>query len=780
MNIIEVKNNLVKICYEDDLTQSGFVQINDTHKSYIAQVLHLESTRVGKFAVAKIVFNFNNGITAYDGTIPSLRAEVKSFDSKILLDSLTQSDPLIIGKLAGQDDNIVVDMEMLKDNPIIIAEKFHITKTLIGNFALQLQARNSKLVVFDTTGVFNYGKFSLIKDFKLPLNESGINYIYEKEFSDATEESKALIQSIFDELSEYSKTVEYIPFDTFKSVVDSQFAQTKLIQLVIMKNRIKQIKDLNVFAQDKSEFGALKEKLESDNIVIVDISKVKDALKYEAIKYVYSILEKIGSEFYAFTPVSTESADSVLLNRIRETQNVHTTIICDYDYANLDDLKRNSKNMLMFTPLKQQHDFGGYNMFMQRLAEDEFISYGKMTKFVPLIGKIEQIDPKDIVIPEPVVETVPEPIPEPVFEVVSEAETEPVGEPVDNSEVKEEVPVQEEIKDVEVEPQQEVVQEPQQDVVEEQAQEPAQEPTEDEEVVTREEAVIEEVEPKPVEEVSAPEIQTIEKPEVDITEMAKSSAESVQTVIEPAQEIVQEPVNDVQEALNQVPDMVEDEELSDDDLDMIEELSKPNEDIPVINEEQPAVEETSQVTQSSIEEPIAQEVVVEPEPQPAVESVENVGVQEEVVEPVEEITETPQPVAEEVVQEVPVQEELPQEEIAQSVSQPTEDVIEEEPVPREESVNDEEHQAQIPQQTEPLQTRAKTTPSVPEYSADIPEEDKVNSDPLQQGDRVFHQEFGEGVVEKLINYGDKVLCSINFASVGRRLLNPEITEMRKI
>ncbi len=45
---------------------------------------------------------------------------------------------------------------------------------------------------------------------------------------------------------------------------------------------------------------------------------------------------------------------------------------------------------------------------------------------------------------------------------------------------------------------------------------------------------------------------------------------------------------------------------------------------------------------------------------------------------------------------------------------------------------------------------------------------------------MFHEEFGEGVVEKMINYGDKELCSINFASVGRRLLNPEVTELRKI
>ena len=177
MNIIEVKNNLVKICFEEELTLSGLVQINDIRKSYIAQVLHLESTRVGKFAVAKIIFNYNNGITAYDGTIPSLRSEVKLFESANLLNSLNRENPLILGKLAGQDENIVVDLEMLSENPIILSEKFHTTKTLMGNLALQIQARNKKLVIFDTTGIFNYGKFSLTKDFKLPLNESGINYI---------------------------------------------------------------------------------------------------------------------------------------------------------------------------------------------------------------------------------------------------------------------------------------------------------------------------------------------------------------------------------------------------------------------------------------------------------------------------------------------------------------------------------------------------------------------------------------------------------------------------
>ena len=46
----------------------------------------------------------------------------------------------------------------------------------------------------------------------------------------------------------------------------------------------------------------------------------------------------------------------------------------------------------MFTPMKQQEDFGAYNIFLNKLAEDEFILYGKSTKFVPLIIKLDEIE----------------------------------------------------------------------------------------------------------------------------------------------------------------------------------------------------------------------------------------------------------------------------------------------------------------------------------------------------------------------------------------------------
>ncbi len=79
-----------------------------------------------------------------------------------------------------------------------------------------------------------------------------------------------------------------------------------------------------------------------------------------------------------------------------------------------------------------------------------------------------------------------------------------------------------------------------------------------------------------------------------------------------------------------------------------------------------------------------------------------------------------------------------------------------------------------------LEKRDINTPIVPVYDADIPQEDLVISDSIQQGDSVVHAKYGNGIVEKMIKYGTKTLYSINFENIGRRLLDPTLTEIKKI
>ena len=83
------------------------------------------------------------------------------------------------------------------------------------------------------------------------------------------------------------------------------------------------------------------------------------------------------------------------------------------------------------------------------------------------------------------------------------------------------------------------------------------------------------------------------------------------------------------------------------------------------------------------------------------------------------------------------------------------------------------------EEPEILEKREANTPMVPVYDADIPQEDLVESDPIAQGDTVTHAKYGTGVVEKMIKYGNKTLFAINFDNIGRRLLDPTLTEIKR-
>jgi len=71
-------------------------------------------------------------------------------------------------------------------------------------------------------------------------------------------------------------------------------------------------------------------------------------------------------------------------------------------------------------------------------------------------------------------------------------------------------------------------------------------------------------------------------------------------------------------------------------------------------------------------------------------------------------------------------------------------------------------------------------PVVPIYPAEgVESEAADDAFGYAQGDVVTHPRYGRGVIEKIIKYGNKTLCSISFDNVGRRLLDPSISEFEK-
>lgn len=404
MQIIEVKNNLVKISYnasQENLILSGFVVIKDQMQSFIAQVIHLEADYSGNFAILKLLFNFddNGVITNYNGSIPDSKCPVEIVDSQDLLGLLPITSPIFMGELAQQKTNLNLDITMFEQKTLVCSEREEESSFLIKNFASQLASAGKKVLIFDLSGGFDsdfvQNKIKAGQNFKLPLNYETINFIYEKGLDDAKAETKALIQDIFLEVQNYIKTLgeKFIPFDTFKNVVDSQYEETNLVELVLLKNKLLKYYESGVFAQEKDEFNALKMALKGKGATLLDLSEMEPEIQREIMSYAYSLIEEANGqgETYVILNLDNSNSDKKLLKQIFTSKHAYSIPFCQYSFKYLKELKQLSKNLILFAPIQQQSDFAGYNVFLSKLNASEFVVYGQATKHLPLIVKLTEI-----------------------------------------------------------------------------------------------------------------------------------------------------------------------------------------------------------------------------------------------------------------------------------------------------------------------------------------------------------------------------------------------------
>lgn len=672
MQIVEVKNNLVRISYDtssENLLLSGFILIKDSAHAFIGQIIHLDANSHGNFAIVKLLFNFNDEgvISAYNGSIPEVNALLDTIQSEELLGLFPIKTPVVLGELAQQDTFLKLDASLFEEKLLICSEREEDNQLFIKTIAPQLVNNGKKLLLIDNNGelakYLDLPENNVVagQDFKLPLNYDTINFIYEKGLDDAKAETKATIQEIFLEVQNYIKTLPepYIPFETFKSVVDEQYEELQLVELVLLKNKLLKYSEEGIFAQEKEEFDIFKTMLQSNDITILDLSQIDSHVQREFISYAYFVLNQCNEEFYVINNLDNSNSDKKLLKQILTSPKAYSSIITPYTYKYLKELKQLSKNLILFTPIQQQSDFASYNVFLNKLNPSEFVVYGQATRHLPLIVRSGKL-------------------PEDILENATSSEMEA------QEEIQEEQPSQRDLLDEEI------------------------------------------------------------KRDVDSIFTAPKAA----------------PIS------QQIDEIVEDE-LTDEDLDSIDDMNildiAPVEDI----EEEP-------------QEEIEEEVEVDYEPETTTYEEEPEFVSEEIAE--EKLEE--ETLIEEEVFEEPLEYIQPEEEEEEEIEQYAE---EEQPS---ESFSDVlTQQAEEPefQQVidEPkdvsddiLPVGMSTTPIVPIYSADV--EPQVQSDEVVQGDIVMHPKYGKGTVEKMINYGSKTLCSINFDNVGRRLLDPTLAEIKKI
>ena len=765
MQVLEIKNNLVKIAYDvnDNLALSSFVIIEDTNTPYVAQVVNVKADKLTNFAIVKLLFTFNEeGILKnYNGTIPSLKSTVSILPSKELLDIIPIENNLIMGELAQQNVTLNVDKTILDNNLLVCSDNVENTNILLKNITKQI---DEKIVIFDTDGLFDAeNKITFGKDFKLPLNYDTINFIYENELDDVDATSRAVIQDIFIEVQEYTKNLPegYLPFETFINVVDQQYKETQIPQLVLLKNKLIKYRDLNAFAETLKDVLSLSIAIDKSKVTIIDISEMAPVLQKEIMSYTYGVMKGINETIYSFVKVDNANSSKRLLKTFLSRDGIYTTIICRHEYKYLPELKSAAQNLILFTPQTLQHDFAAYNTFLNKLNTDEFIIYGAHTQNIPLIVELDELE-LDTQNDDDETES------EKDIEEIPSSNVVPMPAPVQNTA-----------------PQENVTVTPEPEIQEEETfKAPEVEYPDlgfDNETPSSNEATT----------VDFPETETLnvteEQPEENFTQI-----ELPETFEEPEIEEVQqeEPEEDIQENF--------DNEISQEPIE--EEVFMPETDIPQveINEdlsEQAIIEDsnisetpaeyTSQATEeqapiynilddNEIDYQDAEPEVLPLEPEIDY-SVEDIDIEENYQEP--QPYDENEAMIEQAAKDVDklIYEKLPNEDVTlDDLSDLQSDELTEDDL---NLIGDLASDNGITPEPE-LEYNEEQPPVVPIYNAEDIEPQEQQS--LEPGDRVSSPKYGEGVVEKMIKYGNKMLCSIEFPNIGRRLLDPAMTEIKKL
>ena len=827
MKILEVRDGFVKFEADNSVYLSSFIQIDGIEKRYIAQVTQLKRSGENSIAYAKILFLYDGSLQPYDKTLPSKESEIKEFTFDILNNSINAKTPVIAGETLGKGVSIIIDASSFDKKMLASIDDKQENNIIARNLVKQFNNLDKNVLIIDTLGVIDAKKITAGVDFKLPLDTASLAFMYQDCLNDATADSKSMIIEIFKDLSDYSQTVPFVPFGALKSIVDDMVDKSHVFKLLVLKNKLAKFDKLGYFAANKQEVDKIDAILNS-KCAIIDLSKLDTAFQNRYLAFLYEKLQQKPN-----TQVILELSNVISkknLKNILSSENIPTTFITHSRFKYLNDIKNLFDNFIISPSFTNNEIFSIYSSFLKAMPKQTYLITGEAVNYIPLVSTLKVINE--------VIPSQPETFEEEEEEEEEEEKEIPVSEP---EEVQEELPIEEpeeeeeivqeddsELEEISEEDEPEIIEEPQitnEEIlanIEEKSEavitEAAKDLTPPENMFGEEEDIAE-----PAEE--SLQLEEDQEEQLTINAEYETILEEQEEEQEPQEEYDEIPITEsfdtVQENIEEIEDYIPETDENDfEELSINEEFEQQE---PLVEQEAEeeiempegfdldidstqmldAEEETEELTVNDNDVdvlPIAEnnyelEDIVELNPDEADEN--------DIVIDMEEDTEDelPENIDEQIVKDVDKvfttrkDDDISDsdldfiDELNNDDGNLLEEVSDSDAVLEELSESDEndgileEPQEQLElkddSDDEILETRSSSTPIVPVYDADIPQEDLVMSDPIQQGDTVTHAKYGSGVVEKMIKYGNKTLFSINFDNIGRRLLDPTLTEIKK-
>ena len=752
MQVIEIKNDLVQVRYnaeEQALSLGDFFVVSDNNSDILTQIVHLETDEDTALCLGKFILNINSdsSTSLYNGYMPSLDAVVSPVTKQEIIDFISPvSEGINAGTLINSNLPVMIS-ESILDTPLYIQSDYSPAVAKLVNHILSSNNIENNVLLYDIDGIFcdyEMPVLELGKDFKIPLNTLFIDFIYNNDLEELNIKEKALVQDILLEIKDYISTADkdYIEFSTLLDVVNTQYEENPSDALILFRNKLIEYKQLGYFADSKEETDTFYKALNGNLI----ISAFKLSKQWQKVLLEFCV-NSIKQKTHLIAQISDTSVEETTINTILTSKHIVPVFISNYAFKLRNVLRSKIPNMIFFQAIDDLNDFPLYSNFLNLLFDNTYIIWGEITSFLSIIAsyeKPEQIINKDI------------------LSSTNQTAANDDSTEQNDTETLYDMNEESDLKDNDI-----VLSE--ENILDELAQ------------TSEEKSIENDIETNISENVS--DVEFKEEKTDDIKDF-KITDENDELQDDTSEETIEEPVINENETVN----------TNDESSDVYDEIfqNQPEEQQIEIIEQASNEEETSQIQEDIDDDDL--DFLQEEENSEDSES-ENIVFEQENEEQFTissdengEIIDEPY-YTDENEQNESITEDN-QEEIIDEYIEPQEQNISEEPNEEEytENSNDEEYTEQAEESIEE-NTEEDTYEEIEEPKFSIPvyestpsvEQDNAGLSPsFAEGNIVYHEKYGKGIIEKVISYGSKTLCSIQFDNIGRRLLDPNLADLKQI
>lgn len=407
MFLCTAEGKKVKIAFElpqENIKIGDFVKVYNDKGGIVAQIINVKTDEKssGNYAEGIILKTLlkDNQWSEWQGNLPARGFTCQKVSSVELTENTAGkdvSDPVNLGYLISNNKPFDVSADKISNPFVILGDANSIKTKTIKKLALELSGQNKKCVIFDLKGDFSSlnPKSALIagKNFKLSLNSAGIQSLYEKTLNEIPAKTKAVIEDVLMHVQDYadSSDLGFIPFASFKGVVENEYKNGNVGELVLLKNQLAKLEKQGVYGNTRREINAFKNVIDKENIVTIDLSALPELWHTEILNCVINTGIKENLEFVLFVEAEGEFSDSKLIDKILSLKNkskITPFLSASYQNKNIHKLISYAENILFFAP-KFSFDFVSFKEYLELLSLNNTVFYGSASSEIPVFLNIE-------------------------------------------------------------------------------------------------------------------------------------------------------------------------------------------------------------------------------------------------------------------------------------------------------------------------------------------------------------------------------------------------------